>query len=138
MHIAENVLQRERVLRSERNQHTFFSSRCLQFKIEVLTEFLAQCQPPRAIDSPAEWRVQDQLHATRLIEKTLQHERVLSRQRAENTQRFGQVNDDLPCCDARYAVRLRHKINRALEVVIEFYFNRPTQLRDCSRKLITT
>ena len=81
--IAEDVGQRKRVLRSERQQQPVFGGRRLQLEVELAAEALAQRQSPRLVDAAAERRVQHQLHPAGLVEEALEDERVLRRQRAE-------------------------------------------------------
>ena len=81
MQIAEDVGERERVLRPERQQQRVFGRRGLQLEVELAAEALAQRQAPRLVDAAAERRVQHELHAARLVEEALEDERVLRRQR---------------------------------------------------------
>ena len=89
MQIAEDVAQRKRVLRSEREQQRFVGRRRLQLEVELPAEALAQRQAPRLVDAAAEGRVQHQLHAARLVEEALEHERVLRRHGAERPAALG-------------------------------------------------
>ena len=93
--IAEDVGERERVLRSERQQQAVFGRRRLQLEIELPAEALAQRQSPRLVDAAAERRVQHELHAARFVEEALEDQRVLRRQRAERGAAFGEVADGL-------------------------------------------
>ena len=89
--VAEDVGERERVLRAERQQQALFGGGRLQLEVELPAEALAQRQRPGAVHAAAERRVQHQLHAARLVEEPLEDERLLRRQRAEHAPRVGQV-----------------------------------------------
>ena len=83
MQVAKHVRERERVLRSERQQQTVFGRRGLELEVELTAEALAQREPPRLGDPATVGRVQDELHATGLVEKSLEDERVLRGNHAE-------------------------------------------------------
>ena len=83
MQVAKHVRQRERVLRSERQQQTVFGRRGLELEVELTAEALAQREPPRLGDPATVGRVQNELHATGLVEKSLEDERVLRGNHAE-------------------------------------------------------
>jgi hypothetical protein len=55
----------------------------LQLEVELPAEALAERQRPRLVDAAAERRVQDELHAARLVEETFADERLLRRDGAE-------------------------------------------------------
>ena len=98
MQIPEDVGERERMLRSERQQQRVFGRRRLQLEIELPAESLAQRQAPRLVDAAAERRVQHELHAARLVEEALEHERLLRRHGAERGARLGEIGDRLLGC----------------------------------------
>jgi hypothetical protein len=77
MQVAEDVGERERMLRAERQQERVLGGRRLQLEVELAAEALAQRQRPRTIDPAAERRVQHELHAARLVEEALEYERLL-------------------------------------------------------------
>ena len=108
MQIAEHVRQRERVLRPEREQQRVFGRRRLQLEVELAAEPLAQRQPPRLVDAAAERRVQDELHAARLVEEALEDERVLRRNHAERAAAIGEVRRR----PVRAAARVRPGLGR--------------------------
>ena len=83
MEIAEHVRERKRMLRREREQHCILGRRCLELEIELPAEALSQRQPPRLVDPASERRVEDELHPAGLVEKTLDHQRLLRRDDAE-------------------------------------------------------
>ncbi len=93
--IAEHVIQREGMLRPQRQEHAFLGGRGLQLEVERATKLLPQRQSPRPIHSAAEWRVQHQLHAAGFIEESLEHEGVLGREKAEQSLGICQVVNDL-------------------------------------------
>ena len=95
MQIAEDVRERERVLRPERQQQRILGGRRLQLEVELAAEPLAQRQPPRLVDAAAERRVQHELHAARFVEEPLEHERLLCRHHAECAAAFGEIVDRL-------------------------------------------
>ena len=72
MQVAEDVGERKRVLRAERQQQRVFGGRRLQLEVELAAEPLAQRQAPRLVDAAAERRVQHELHAARLVEEALE------------------------------------------------------------------
>ena len=65
-----HVLQRERVLGAERQQHGVVAGSCLQLEVERQAELLAQPEAERPVDSGAERGVDDQLHAARPRRRT--------------------------------------------------------------------
>ena len=67
----EDRLEREAVLRAEREQDAVVGGRGLQLEVEAAAEALAQRQAPGAVDAAAEGRVDDELHAARLVEEAL-------------------------------------------------------------------
>ena len=83
MQIAEDVGERKRMLRPERQQQRVLGGRRLQLEVELAAEPLAQRQAPRLVDAAAERRVQHELHAARFVEEALEHQRVLRRHHAE-------------------------------------------------------
>ena len=67
----EDGLEREAVLRAEREQDAVVGRRRLQLEVEGAAEALAQRHAPGAVDAAAERRVDDELHAARLVEEPL-------------------------------------------------------------------
>ena len=96
MQIAEDVGERERVLRPEREQQRVLGRRRLQLEVELPAESLAQREAPRLVDAAAERRVQHELHAAGLVEEPLEDERLLRRDRRRAPRRPS----------ARYAISL--------------------------------
>jgi hypothetical protein len=72
MQVARHLLELEAVRGSERQHDGILGRRRLQLEVEGATEALAQRQPPGAIQPAAEGRVDDELHASRLIEEALE------------------------------------------------------------------
>ena len=95
MQVARHLGQLEAVRRGERQHDVVLGRRRLQLEVELAAEALAQRQPPGAVEAAAVGRMDDQLHAARLVEEALEHERVLRRQAAERRVRRGQVVDQL-------------------------------------------
>ena len=95
MQIAEDVGERKRMLRAERQQQRVFGRRGLQLEVELTAEPLAQREAPRLVDAAAERRVQHELHAAGLVEEPLEDQGVLRRQRAQRGVRIGEIRDRL-------------------------------------------
>src|ERR1700680_574854 len=80
MQVALHLVEIEAVRRGKRQRDVVLGRNSLQLEIEFSAETLAQRQPPGAVDAAAIGRMDDELHAADLIEKTLEDERVLGRQ----------------------------------------------------------
>ena len=80
---VRHVLEREALLRPEREHHGVVARRRLQLEVEAAAEALAQRQAEAAIDPAAERRVDHELHPARLVEEALEDESSLGRQHAE-------------------------------------------------------
>src|SRR5438477_55929 len=74
-----HILQREAVLRTQRQEHGVVAGRGLQLEIEGGAEALAQRQAERAVEPRAERRMHHQLHATGVVEEALENDGVLRR-----------------------------------------------------------
>src|SRR5688500_5326639 len=96
MQVTENFFEREGVRRPQRKNHAFFGGGCLELEIEALAELLAKRETPRAVHAAAERRVQDELHAARLVEEALDDELFRGRNDAEAALAFREVFGDLP------------------------------------------
>ena len=59
----------------------------MQFEVELPAKTLAKCQSPRAIDAAAIGRVNNELHATRVVKKAFENDSLLSGQAAQGTMR---------------------------------------------------
>src|SRR5271155_1977235 len=77
MQKLENVGQRKAVLLGQRDIQSVVGRRRLQFEIEAAAEALAQRQSPGFIDSPAKWRMDDQLHPAGLVKESFGDDRRL-------------------------------------------------------------
>ena len=95
MKIPEDIRQRERVLRPEREHQRVFGGRRLQLEVELPAESLAEREPPRLVDAAPKGGVQHELHAARRVEKPLEHEPLLRRDDPERAAAFRQVLDGL-------------------------------------------
>src|SRR6266581_1484192 len=79
----------------ERQEQRVLGCRGLKLEIELTAEPLAQRQAPRLVDSAAERRVQYELHPAGLVEKALEHQRLLRRHGAERQSRPGEIGNRL-------------------------------------------
>ena len=95
MEVSEDVRERERVLRSERQQQRVLCRGSLQLEIELPAKALAEREAPRFVDPAAERRMEDELHAAGLVEKALEHERLLRGDGSEHATAFGEVGQEL-------------------------------------------
>ena len=93
--VAEDVGQREGVLRSERQHQRVLGRRGLQLEVELAAELLPQRQRPGAVDAAAERRVQHELHSARFVEEALEDERLLRRDHAKRGAAGGEVFEEL-------------------------------------------
>ena len=92
--IAGDVLQREAMGQTERQDDGVIGGCRLQLEVERATEFLAQRQSQAAVDPRAERAMDDQLHAPRVIEEALQHQVLLTGHDAQRCPSDSQVSDD--------------------------------------------
>src|SRR5262249_4091809 len=81
---AEDVFEGEGMLGAEREENRLVGCRRLQLEVELPAEAFPEREAPRSIHPAAERRVDDELHATRLVEEALGDDRVLRRERAEH------------------------------------------------------
>ena len=93
--VVEDVLQREAVLRAEREHDRLLVGGGLQLEAEADAEALAQREAPGAVDPRAERRVHDELHAAALVEEALEDDALLRRDRAERLPARRDVLGDL-------------------------------------------
>ena len=87
LEVPEHVVQRERVLGSQREHDRVLVCRGLELEVERATELLPQREPPRSVDPPAERRVEHELHAAGLVEEPLEDESLLRGNDAEHLAR---------------------------------------------------
>ncbi len=73
----EDGLEREGVLRAEREEHAVVGGGGLQLEVEAAAEALAQGEAEGPVLAGAERGVQDELHPARLVEEPLGDERLL-------------------------------------------------------------
>ncbi len=95
MEITEDIGQGKGMLRPQGEQHRIVGGRRLQLEVELPAEAFAERQPPRLVDPASERRVDDELHAARLIEEALDDERLLRGDDAESDARRVEVLEDL-------------------------------------------
>ena len=85
------ISQRKTVLFGQRNIQPVIGSRRLQFKIKSHAEALAQRESEGSVEAHAEGRVDDQLHSTGLVEKSLGDDGRLRRHIAKHGAAFERV-----------------------------------------------
>ncbi len=90
--------------------------RRLQLEVERHAEPLAQRQPERPVDAPAEGRVDDQLRALGVVEAPLDHDALTGRQVAERLESGRAVGDDLLGHLGRHPGALAHEPARCVAV----------------------
>ncbi len=95
VHVPEHVGERERVLRSQREQQRVLGRHRLQLEIELTAETLAKCERPGLVDPAPERRVHNELHAARFVEEPLEHECLLRRNHAKRRAPGGEVFEQL-------------------------------------------
>ena len=95
MQIARHVQQIEAVGRTQREQQAVFQRRGLQLEVELPTEALAQRKPEGAVDPRPERAVDDQMRIADLVEKALEDQMIVRRQRAQRGMRRAQVLREL-------------------------------------------
>ena len=95
VHVPEDVGERKRVLRSQREQQRVFGRHGLQLEIELTAETFTKCERPGLVDPAAERRVHDELHAARFVEEPLEHECLLRRNHAKRRAPGGKVFEQL-------------------------------------------
>src|SRR5436190_22293981 len=88
------------MLWAERQQDCVFGGRRLQLEIELAAESFTERESPGLVDSTAERRVQNELHAAGFIEEPLEDEHVLCRDDAQRPPSLGEVVDQLIDCAA--------------------------------------
>ena len=103
------------MLRPERQHQAVFGGRRLQLEVELAAEALAERQPPRLGDPAAEGRVQDELHAARLVEESLEDERLLRGDDAEHATSSAEIADSLLRRRGRHARFLGEPGRRSTE-----------------------
>ena len=83
------------MLLHQRNHDAIIGGRGLQFTVEIDAKASPQGQAPSAVDAVAPGRVNDQLHASRLVEKALRHDLRLCRNASQNRSGFSDIADNL-------------------------------------------
>ncbi len=130
----EDGLERERVLRAERQEDALVGGGGLQLEVEAAAEALAEREAEGAVRARAERRVDDELHPARLVEEALRHERPLRRDGAERGARRRDVVDDLPRAGGRHGA-LRLEPGRRAGAVVEAPLELLAQPRDLGGEL---
>ncbi len=93
-HVARDLVEREAVVRPEREHDRVVGGGGLQLEVERAAELLAQREPERAVDAPAVGRVDHELHAAGLVEEPLDHDVLQGRHHAEHGAADREVVDD--------------------------------------------
>jgi hypothetical protein len=91
----EDGVQRERVLRSQREQQGILGGRGLELEVELAAEPLPERQAPGPIHSAPKGGVDDKLHAAGFIEEPLGDDGLLRGQAAEQALSLAEVLDEL-------------------------------------------
>ena len=101
--VFEDDVERKCMLLRQRENDPVVVCRRLQFDVERAAELFSQRESPRAIDAGAQRRVQDQLHAARLIEEALGDQRDGGRDGTQHRFAGSHVRDGLLRGSAREA-----------------------------------
>ena len=108
---ARHLVEREALAGAEGEHDRVVAGRRLELEVEAPAEALPERQTERPVDPAAVRRVDDELHAARLVEEALEHDLALRRQRAEGALRRPEVAHDLGG-DARVDPGLRFQPRR--------------------------
>ncbi len=92
--VADHLVEREAVVRPEREHDGVVGRRGLQLEVEGATELLAQREAERAVHPAPERRVHHELHAAGVVEEAFDHQLVLGGHRAERGAPHREVVDD--------------------------------------------
>src|SRR2546426_3422510 len=95
LEVMKHVVQREAVLRPERQYDGVLGCRRLQLEVEAATKALAQREAPRPVHTAAERRVQHELHPACLVEEPLEHQRLLRGDDARSEEHTSELQS--PC-----------------------------------------
>ena len=77
--VARHLVEREAVVRTERQHHRVVARRGLQLEVEGAAELLAQREPERPVDATTVGRVEHELHPAGVVEEALEHQVLLGR-----------------------------------------------------------
>ena len=91
MQVAGDLGELEAMRGGEREDDVVLGRRRLQLEIELAAKALAQRQAPGAVDAAAIGRMDDELHAADLVEKALEHDRLLRRQAGQRAMGRGEI-----------------------------------------------
>ena len=94
VHIARHFVEREAVMRPERQHDGVVGRRGLELEVERPAELLAQRETEGAIDPTAVRRVDHQLHAAGLVEEALEDDRLQRWRQTERGAAHSDVVDD--------------------------------------------
>ncbi len=138
MEIAFDVVERETMRGGQRQDDVVLGRGRLDLEIELAAEALAQRQAPRAVESAAIGRMDDELHAADLVEEALEDERLLRRQAAERRLAGGEILDELARSRLDDADLADQEIERAgaRGIAVEAGGDVAAQPRHCLRELV--
>ena len=97
-HVPGYLVEREAVVRSERQHDGVVGGCSLQLEVEGAAELLPQRQTQAAVDAAPVGRVEDELHPAGVVEEPLQHEAFLGRHLTQHGSGDRQVIDDHRRC----------------------------------------
>ena len=115
--VLEDILEREAVLRAEREHDGVLGRRGLQLEVEAAAESFAQRETPRAIDPAAKGRVQHELHPACFVKEPLEHQNLLCGNGTQDLTRGREILHDLPRACFIDPQRLHQPLDRALGIV---------------------
>src|SRR3954451_11192564 len=122
----------------QRDDNVVFGRGRLELEIELAAETLAQRQPPRTIDAASEGRMDDELHAARLVEEAFEYDCRLRRQVPERRMTRAQILDQLLGRGLNDTKLLREPAQRggAGRVLREVFCHRGAKPRDRLREFV--
>ena len=134
--VLRDLVQREAVLRAERQHDRVVGGGRLELEVEGAAEALAQREPERAVQPPAVRRVHNELHAPGLVEEALDHETVERGHGTERGAAHREVVDEHRGRFRRDAGGVDQPRARAVRIVaLEELVDALTQPRDLCRQL---
>lgn len=118
---VRDLLERKRMLGTERKDNAVIRCGCLQLEIETAAETLAQCQAPGTVDPGSPWRVQDELHPAALVEETLCGDALQCGNCAEHPLSFGHISQCLFRAGKRQPHGGRQPVHARLRIAQTFF-----------------
>ena len=111
---VKDIGERKTVLLAQRDVQAVLGRRGLQFKVEGTAKPLAECQSPGSVDSSTKGRVDDELHAARLVKKSLGYDCILGWNRTQSRPAGQNVFDGLLGSLLLQSALILHPGNRQL------------------------